>query len=200
MSSSQQLPRAPHPIASAFFDAHDDGIETPTSDNCSKVAAIRHSLGWRTRHASSALYPLTVLPVEGRRGEGEARGDEAASFCVRQVFPRQGVHGDFQRFFDSALHDGWVDVGAPGSGASPADFDGTAVILPDGEPEVVEGLGLQLYASVGLHAGAPALRGPPQRDLAQEGVDASDKRAASLHYLSFQGGDSRAKFNHDDSV
>lgn len=90
--ASHQLPRRPHPIASAFFNAFDEKLETSdskvASDGNSTVTKIRNSLGWRMRYSSSALYPISVVPVEGRRLLKEG-GGELASFHVRQVFPGQ---------------------------------------------------------------------------------------------------------------
>ncbi|KAL3785646.1 hypothetical protein ACHAW5_007647 [Stephanodiscus triporus] len=94
--------RGPHPIASAFFDAHDVELLTATSlattssatelpppgRSRTMVARARGSLGWRTRYSSSSVYPVSILPVEGRRiGREEVEGGASASYNVRQVFP-----------------------------------------------------------------------------------------------------------------
>jgi len=84
--------RGPHPIALAFFDAHDvellEATSATTSSAMTVVARARGSLGWRTRHSSSSVYPVSILPVVGRRiGRAEVEGGASASFRVRQVFP-----------------------------------------------------------------------------------------------------------------
>eukprot|EP00571_Detonula_confervacea_P001769 CAMPEP_0172312930 /NCGR_PEP_ID=MMETSP1058-20130122/18829_1 /TAXON_ID=83371 /ORGANISM="Detonula confervacea, Strain CCMP 353" /LENGTH=353 /DNA_ID=CAMNT_0013026499 /DNA_START=31 /DNA_END=1089 /DNA_ORIENTATION=- len=87
--TSHRLPPKPHPIASAFFNAHDDELETTKADTSrisSTVAKMRNSLGWRTRYSSSKFYPISILPVEERKRSEEEEG-ESASFLVRQVFP-----------------------------------------------------------------------------------------------------------------
>ena len=85
----------------AFFDAHDVELLEATSATTSSataaapprgsrtvVARARGSLGWRTRHSSSSVYPVSILPVVGRRmGRAEVEGGASASFRVRQVFP-----------------------------------------------------------------------------------------------------------------
>ena len=86
------LPSAPHPIASAFFSAHDDVVEKSVTrfSTAAGKKIMRNSVGWRTRYSSSEFYPVAVLPVEGRRkrpGKGEEEG-ESASFHVRQIFPK----------------------------------------------------------------------------------------------------------------
>ena len=93
------LPSAPHPIASAFFSAHDDVIEksvTRFSTTAAGKKITRNSVGWRTRYSSSEFYPVAVLPVEGRRRRlgGEEEEGESASFHVRQMFPKQGSEDD----------------------------------------------------------------------------------------------------------
>lgn len=88
-SHPSALPPKPHPIASAFFNAHDDELETSKEGALrigSTVTKMRNSLGWRTRYSSSKFYPISILPVEGRRIPKEVEG-ESISFHVRQVFP-----------------------------------------------------------------------------------------------------------------
>lgn len=100
--TSHPLPTKPHPIAAAFFEAHDDELEGSTSGKCGKsVAEIRNSVGWRTRYASSELYPLSILPVLGRRKFDRDDENESESFHVRQVFPRQSN--------DISTRDAWKD-------------------------------------------------------------------------------------------
>ena len=108
MASSHRppLPLRPHPIASAFFNAHDDELLDASTSKSSNnhdtrgtnILAICNSLGWRTRYASSELYPVSILPVKGRRRRRKIEGkidssgideNEVESFHVRQVFPRE---------------------------------------------------------------------------------------------------------------
>lgn len=113
MASQHQLPHKPHPIASAFFDAHDDELVTTNADNANRssaVAKIRNSIGWRTRYSSSSLYPVSVLPVEERRRE-EDEG-ESVLFHVRQVFPGEShrhrgkaCDNDVETKLQQQLHD-----------------------------------------------------------------------------------------------
>jgi len=84
----------PHPIATAFFSAFDDAhcnnlCSKKAVRECVALSRIRNSLGWRTRYSSSALYPISLRPVETRTGESCAEDGDLVSFNLRQVFPGQ---------------------------------------------------------------------------------------------------------------
>jgi len=122
-SHHASLPTKPHPIASAFFDQHDNELEIAQGGEfpirAGTVAYARNSLGWRTRYSSSALYPVSILPVEGRRPRQTSEGNnsEPESFHVRQIFPggnREKIHDGndkSQRLHDDALCEDDCELG-----------------------------------------------------------------------------------------